>query len=571
MMKSAPDKYKVLVLGLDGATFDLMLPWIEQGHLPALGKLVADGARSRLRSTIPPHTPCAWSSFMTGMNPGKHGLFDFSEPVANSYDFRFVNAASRHGETLWGNLSRHGRGVGVINVPMTFPPEPVHGFLISGLDSPHEKSRFTYPHSVQQELKDETINYQIDLQHMGNVNTNRRRDACLRELHKMETNRTRAYHFLSQKYPSDFEMLVYTATDRVQHHFWHYMDPNHDLHDERIADRYRNAIRDVYVHLDGLIAGILRRQDENTIVMLMSDHGFGPTSSVRVRLNQTLAHSGLLSFSRSRAGRVKQAIGALLDRLLRSTLSDGAKRRLAATLPGLRSWFENLDEARLDWRQTAAYVNEVYRTCPAIWLNRRGRLPDGIVEEDEADAVLSSIEKTLKGLRDPATGKPVISNLYRASEMYHGPYTCRAPDLIPSWWEDGFLLEQSSPGGTAEETVQHAREIRGGVDFVGSHRLEGIFTITGGPARSGLEFCGAHITDIAPTVLYLMGLPIPEEMDGEPLLDALDPAYVSNNPPCYEAGSCRSESDEDSSRKEAVFSDEESELVEQRLKLLGYL
>ena len=106
MMKSAPNKYKVLVVGLDGATFDLMLPWIEQGHLPTLGKLVGDGAWSRLHSTIPPHTPCAWSSFMTGMNPGKHGLFDFSEPVADSYDFRFVNASSRHGETLWGNLSR---------------------------------------------------------------------------------------------------------------------------------------------------------------------------------------------------------------------------------------------------------------------------------------------------------------------------------------------------------------------------------------------------------------------------------------------------------------------------------
>jgi len=570
-MKAASKNYRVLVLGLDGATFDLMLPWVEQGYLPTLGKLLGDGAWSQLSSTIPPHTPCAWSSFMTGMNPGKHGLFNFSELASDSYDHRFVNASSRHGESLWGNLSRNGRRVGVTNVPMTFPPEEVNGFLISGLDAPHEKSRFTYPHSIQDDLRAERIDYQIDLQHMGNMNTDSRRDKCLQELCRMETRRTKAHNFLSQKYPSDFEMLVYTATDRVQHHFWHYMDPDHDLYDERAAERYGNAIRDVYIHLDGLIAETLARQDENTIVMTMSDHGFGPTSNVRVRLNQALAHKGLLSFSGSRVGRVRQAFGALLDRMLRSTLSDGMKRRLAASLPGLRSWFENLDEASIDWNKTRAFTNEVYRTCPAIWLNREGQLPEGVVKDVDAEAVLGAIEKCLKELRDPKTGTPVISNVYRAAEVYHGPYASTSPELIPSWWEDGFLLEQSDPAGTSDEAVERTDVIREGVDFVGSHRLEGIFSITGGPARNGLEFSGAHITDVAPTVLYLMGLPIPEDMDGRPLLDALDPEYVSNNPPRYGEGAPRAEADDNTSKEEAAFSDQESELVEQRLKSLGYL
>jgi predicted AlkP superfamily phosphohydrolase/phosphomutase len=146
-----PD-FRVLIVGLDGATFDLMLPWIEEGCLPNLARILRSGSKSPLESTIPPITPCAWSSFMTGKNPGKHGLFDFIEPHGE-HGFRFTNASFRDGETLWGCLSRHGRRVGVVNVPMTFPPEPVNGFLISGLDTPHELSPFMYPVEIRSDLK----------------------------------------------------------------------------------------------------------------------------------------------------------------------------------------------------------------------------------------------------------------------------------------------------------------------------------------------------------------------------------------------------------------------------------
>src|SRR5262245_28562633 len=152
MFMTTPSR-PVLVIGLDGATFDLMLPWIATGHLPTLGGLLRDGAWSRLRSTIPPITPCAWSSFMTGKNPGKHGLFDFVEPTANGRGMSFTNASSRRGETLWGYLSRLGLKVGVLNVPMTYPPEPLNGYQISGLDTPNERSRFTHPEALRQELE----------------------------------------------------------------------------------------------------------------------------------------------------------------------------------------------------------------------------------------------------------------------------------------------------------------------------------------------------------------------------------------------------------------------------------
>ncbi|HEV3255518.1 MAG TPA: alkaline phosphatase family protein [Gemmataceae bacterium] len=566
------DKYKVLVLGLDGATFELMLPWIEEGHLPCLGRLVHEGAWSHLRSTIPPITPCAWSSFMTGKNPGKHGLFDFVEPLPGRRGFRFTNASSRHAESLWGYLSRHGHRVGVINVPMTYPPEPVNGYLISGLDTPDERSRYMYPKELRKELLREGVGYRLDIRHIGNMRTDARRDWQLREHCEIETLRTRALQYLRRQHPSDFTMLVYTATDQIQHQFWHYMDPTHDKHDARGAERYRHAIRDVYVHLDGLIASVLQDHGDDTVVMLMSDHGFGPTTNVRLRLNQALEQAGLLAFRPEGAsGRFVRSTAGLVDRLLRSTLSAGAKRLIASVFPRLRVWFEDLDEAHIDWDRTAAFTNEVSRSFPMIWVNRGGETAQNGANGRQRDAVLQATEEALTRLTDPQTGRPVISHVYRTRDVYHGPYVAKAPDLIPSWWEDGFLLEQSVPGGRRGLTVERSKApIQGGVEFSGSHRLNGVFVMAGGPTRRGCTFTGAQIIDVAPTVLYLMGLPIPGDMDGRPLLQAIDPAFVAGRPPQY-AGEGPGPAAPVREEAETVFSEEEAEMIARRLQSMGYI
>lgn len=568
---SQPD-YSVLVLGLDGATFDLMLPWIEQGHLPCLAELVSRGARSPLRSTIPPITPCAWSSFMTGKNPGKHGLFDFIEQVPGTHGFRFTNASSRHAETLWGYLSRMGRRVGVMNVPMTYPPEPVNGYLVAGLDTPHERSRYTYPDELREELHDPSIGYRIDLRHLGNMRSDRRRDNHLRELCDIETVRTRAMKHLSDRNPSDFTMLVYTATDQVQHHFWHYMDPSHDKYDPVGAERYRHAIREVYIHIDRLIASVLQERGDDTLVIVMSDHGFGPVSSTRIRLNQAFERNGLLAFQReSRLRKLMRSSAGVFDGLLRSTLSHRAKALLAGMFPRLRVWFENLDEAGIDWSRTAAFTNEMYRSCPAVWVNRTALGEVGSIESDgEVEKVMQAAEEAVKQMKDPQTGKPAIGNLYRAKDVYHGPYVANAPDFFPSWWEDGFLLEQSVPGDPSAALVQRSTDpVKGGVEFAGTHRLNGVFIAAGGPVRQGHSFTGADITDVAPTVLYLMGLPIPDDMDGRPLLEVLDPEFVAQHPPRY--ASTAGSPDEQPPSEAGGFTEEEEEMIAKRLQSLGYI
>jgi predicted AlkP superfamily phosphohydrolase/phosphomutase len=564
-------EFKVLVLGLDGATFDLMLPWIDEGHLPCLGKLLQSGACSPLRSTLPPITPCAWSSFMTGKNPGKHGLFDFVEPVPGSRGFRFTNASSRQGETLWGYLSRKDRRVGVLNVPMTYPPEPVNGYMISGLDTPHEMSPYMHPAGLKQELRGASIDYGIELQHLGNMRTDARRDKQLADSRDLETTRTRTLKYLSEKYPADFRMLVYGATDQIAHHFWHYMDPHHDKHDPAGYERYRHAIRDVYQHIDTQIASLLADEDDDTVVIIMSDHGFGPTSSVRLRLNQIMERKGLLNFVPEReSGRVKRALAGVLDRMLRSTLSSDAKRRIAGMFPRLRVWFEGLDEAKIEWTKTIASTNEAYRSSPAIWINHQGRHPDAVVKsEAELEKVLAETEAILKSLVDPKTGKPAVSSVHRTRDLYHGPYMANAPDLLPSWWEDGFLLEQSAPGGPEGLDVERSKApLAGGVEFAGSHRLNGVFMMAGGPTRRGLKLTGAEIIDIAPTVLYLMGLPIPADMDGRPLLEAIDEDFVAQNPPQFESAG---EAQPVAAGVHQAFTEEEEAAIAKRLQALGYI
>lgn len=562
--------YSVLVVGLDGATLDLMLPWIDEGVLPNLGRLLRSGAHSRLESTIPPITPCAWSSFITGKNPGKHGLFDFVEPDSDGHGFRFTNASFRDGESLWACLSRHGRRVGVVNVPMTYPPEPVNGFLISGLDTPHEHSPFMYPVEIRQEIKQAGIRYRIDQQHLGNMRTDERRRQQLADIFSAESARTEAFDLLSKNHPADFRMIVYGATDQVQHHFWHFMDPSHDKYDEAGAAEFANAIRDTYVHIDEKLGDLLDEIDDDTIVLVMSDHGFGPTSNVRLRLNQVLRDSGLLNFKETENHRsTVRKMAGWLDGMLRSWLSSDAKRNLAGMFPKLRVWFENLDEAELDWQNTVAHVNEAYRSSPAVWLGKEGEPLNG-----QAKAVRERVVSALEQLIDPATGERAVSNCYFPKEIYHGPHTERAPDVLPSWWEDGFLLDQSAPVKDVYPNVERSNApIQGGVEFAGSHRLDGVFMASGGPFRAGFAFGGAKIVDVAPTVLYLMGLPVPDDMDGRVLTEALDEQFVAEHPIEWESvgGDHPHNADRSEESTEVSFTEDESELIAKRLQALGYI
>ncbi len=423
-----------------------------------------------------------------------------------------------------------------------------------------------HPPDLKQELKSQQIRYRIDQQHLGNMRTDARRQSQLNSIWNAEEERTRAFRYLSNAYPADFRMIVYGATDQVQHHFWHYMDPNHDKYDEAGAAKFSDAILQTYIKIDHMLGRILSDTDDNTVVIVMSDHGFGPTSAVRLRLNQILEEQGLLTFVEQKAtGQVKQILAGLVDRCLRATLSSDLKRTVAGLFPRLRVWFENLDEAEVDWEKTSAYVNEAYRSSPAIWLNHAEQVSTG-----SSGNLLRQIEEVMSLLIDPRTKQPLISHVYRTQDLYEGPFKEAAPDLLPSWWEDGFLLEQSHPGGARELQVERSETpIQGGVEFAGSHRLDGVFIMAGGPTRSNPDISDADIMDVAPTVLHLMGQPVPDDMDGRVLEECLCPEYMADNPIRFSDTTGQPEDEGDDTRQE--FTEDESAMIAERLRALGYI
>jgi predicted AlkP superfamily phosphohydrolase/phosphomutase len=563
---------RLLIVGLDAATFDLICPWIAEGKLPNLAALMKNGAWGRLASILPPITPPAWTSFMTGKNPGKHGIFHFLGARPGTYKLSYLNAASRRAKTIWRMLSDAGYTVGTMNVPFTYPPEHLNGFQISGMDTPSEKSPFIYPPELRSELVNLLGRFQLDIHYLGYMSTDQRREQVLAELDRLDHQWLSASLYLMEKHPADVMMFTFMSIDTVQHHFWQYMDATHHLHNPAAVERFGDAVLRVYQRLDDAVGQMLRKTASDTSVLVVSDHGGGPTSDRVVYLNRYLAQLGLLHYRKDERSALKKLTQKVIRgsyTLLLSTLSSRQKSFLARTLPRLRKSFESAVTSfnQIDWTRTKAYCSEVLASPPSIWINRKGVKPRGIVEQSEYEPLLKLISDKLKELKDPRTDEPVIKRILRREEIFHGPYVNEAPDLILDWWETShFSTSHSFP----EDMLRPAVEIRERkpstrAEWGGTHRRDGILIAHGEAFKKDAEIQGAQLIDMAPTILYLMGQPVPEDMDGRVLEELFEPAFIAANRVQVD-GSAGLDAEQG-----AQYSDEEAAIVEERLKGLGYI
>ena len=248
-MKKSP---KVVVIGLDAATWTLIRPWIDEGGMPNLANLMRAGVSGSLQSVLPPITPPAWTSFMTGKNPGKHGVFHFVETEPDGYEMNYANGASRRSPTIWKLLNTAGFSVGTMNIPFTYPPETLNGFQISGLDTPTANSPFVYPPSLKRELVEHFGKINHDVRFLGFMSTDRRRTQVLAEMEKIDRQWAAIALYLLEHHPQDVMMFVFMSIDTVQHYFWQYMDRSHFLHDPKAEPLFGNAVRQVYERLDAV-------------------------------------------------------------------------------------------------------------------------------------------------------------------------------------------------------------------------------------------------------------------------------------------------------------------------------
>lgn len=549
---------RILAVGLDGATFDLIRPWAAEGHLPTLARLMHEGVHGELTSTLPPVTSPAWPSFMTGMNPGKHGVFDFIRNRPGGFDM--VNASHIASETLWQLLSEAGRRVGVIAVPVTYPPRPVNGFMISGILSPRH-AEIAYPPDLLRRYEDELGPYRInpDVQYADGDE-----EAFVADLLALMEQRARYALRLMQDYGGkprewDFFMVHFVALDAAQHALWKFIDPDHPQYDPQAAQRYGSSLLTLYQKADAILARLLEQTGPDDVLLVMSDHGFGPLHGT-VNLNNFLLQRGFLHLKRDVMTRLRHALfrhgitpSAAYSLLVKLGLQDVvvkvSKRARNAILGRFLSF------SAVDWSRTQAYsMGHVGQ----VFINLRGREPHGCVPPDEYEAVRQRVADALRELKHPQSDRPLVDEIIFKEQVYQGPYTERGADLLLVM--DGFRYIAFPLFASDAQLV--TPQVRGDS---GCHRLHGILLAYGPAVRQGMKLDGARIIDLAPTILYRMGLPVPENMDGRVLTEMFEPAFVHATP-------VRQAETETAHRDpEHELLPEEQAEIEARLRSLGYL
>ncbi len=559
---------RVLVIGLDGVPFDLLRGWADAGHLPNIRRLMDEGVCGPLASTMPPTSGPAWSSFLTGMNPGKTGVYDFLYRREGGYVFPPVNASMRSGKSLWSILSEHGRRVVVVNIPISYPVEQVNGVLMSGWMTPYYAKDFTWPRELGEELKRNVGDYRI---YPAETFSEGRRQGFFKASDDLLDMLTRTNLYLMRREPWDFFMAVYFDTDRVLHQLWHYIDAEHPWHaDSRgpsvpRADRAALAepVIRYFRRLDQDIAKLVDEAGPGTKVMLMSDHGMGRAGRFVV-LNNLLLSTGFLTLSSDWPTRLKafafrrgftlRNVHRLADRL---GLAKHAEYKNVYSFDGVLKRFF-LSFLNVDWSRTRAY--SFGRHYGSIFLNVRGREPQGCVDVGaDYERTRDEIAEAMLAYVDPELGRPLVRDCLRREELYHGERFEEAPDLMLLPHDPGDIFYGLSDFGSNRIWDTTYR-------YSGMHRDDGLLVAAGPGVREGAGLEGGSIVDLAPTVLHWMGHEVPADMDGRPLESLMSSEYRCSHP--VVVGSAGSGG---AAAAAHDYSEEEEAEIMERLRDLGYL
>ncbi len=564
MNPEANVRNRILVIGYDGATWDLAEGWAKAGKLPTLARLMAQGGYGPLRSVMPILSPAAWASFATGVHPGKHGIFDFAQRTEGDYRLRLVTARDMSAPTFWTLAGQAGKRVAVVNVPMTYPATEVNGVMITGLGTPDQRP-FTYPVELSEELK--TRGYRVNRMVFYEPG---REEVYLRDVYEMTDRLAATALDLFQQEPWDLFVVVFRDLDEVSHYFWKHMDASHPQHDPQADPRYADVILKYYQYLDGKLAEFVDAAGPDVDLILLSDHGFGPLYK-DVFLNEWLKQQGLMAtlapsrslpqrlllrtgFTRQRVSRTLQGMGlARFERRLRSALGEKLELFPAhdrAVFPGA-----------VDWERTRAYS---YGYHGQVFVNLRGREPQGIVEPGhEYEKTLSLLEAKLAALIDPADGQPVVTRMIRGRELFGDAVEWGAPDLVLLMRELAYITRQGYEfGATSGVVFQQPASFESG-----SHRENGI-AVFAGPHFARQDWREPHvIVDIAPTLLRLLGVPIPAHMDGHILTEQITTEAQAAPPP----GPVDSPTESFRAAAEVILTQEEEAELADRLRRLGYL
>ena len=498
MRPAHPDRAArpLLVIGWDGATPELVGPYLDDGTLPHLAQLRRRGGFAPLRSLIHPLSPAAWTSAFTGLNPGRHGVWDFGHLQPGTYEAAHTDATCRHGATLWDIAEDCGLRSVVINVPLSHPaPETKRTVFVPGLGADSLEGA-CWPRDLAGLIHTEAPGYVID------VNSYEHADPAsfLAAVHRMIEARATVGEALLRRERPDLFVCTFVATDRVQHGFW--KQGAHPFGDgSRVGWRFADAIRDVYRALDAALGRLIEAAGPDATVLVVSDHGFGDLDG-DLFLNSVLEDLGLVT--------VRRADGASRrDRWARSL-----RRRLPLRFGGSAAEVPDPTFGDIVWEETRAFARGLFGQ---IWLNLRGREPLGQVEPGpEAEVILASIERALLALRTPDGREPLIDAVFRAEDLYEGPLTRGAPDLIVVPRDYRWMTRSGREFGPRGALFGPAA-----VGHTGNHRMDGVL-VAGGPGIPPHDSLPRQrLLDLTPTALALLGIEVPRRLDGKPMTQLL--------------------------------------------------
>ncbi|MDP9068670.1 MAG: alkaline phosphatase family protein [Actinomycetota bacterium] len=536
---------KVLLLGLDGATYTVLDPAFEAGHMPRYKALLDRSASGILTSTVPPYTPPGWTSIFTGVNPGKHGIFGFT--LGNVQQNRgLVRLDKVTAPALWNVANAQGKRIGLFNIPMTYPAPPVEGWAVSGMLTPEgggeTPTNFTYPESLRDGLVEAAGSYEIDIE--VDYDEDWKSAAIIERLSRNLAKKRDGLRYLLDNY-GELPLLfaVLEAPDRLMHVHYKYLDPRQEHYARPEAEPIRQRAWAFFDEMDEMIGDLLEWAESDGYVITMSDHGFGPKDKT-VNVNVALREWGLLSVGG--AGAVTKSAGM-------RKLARRAKKALPKSV-----WqkAKGAAQSSIDWSRTKAFSAPIPQQ--GIYVNLQGREPNGVVTEAEYESVRDEIIERFSALGDPDDGRPVVDRIYKREEVVYGDQAVHAPDLFPVCRAYSYEL---SDGTYSPGVLDDYRRLPRGF-----HHMDGIFGVAG-PGISPRSGAQAHLYDIAPTALYLAGCALPE-MDGRVLEELLPPDLLAERRVRIEAMELPLAGE---GAEAAAYSEEEEAQIEESLRNLGYL
>ena len=553
---------KVFIISLDGATFSVINPLVKQGYMPALAMLMSQSVCAELESVVPPVTAPAWTSFMTGKHPNKHGIFDFARFNPERYTWTINNARDIRSKTLWQILTEHGKRLVVLNLPYTYPPYEVNGVLVAGWDAPLTDAPFSHPPEVSSDILRTFPDYKENLwvSELHPLRSDSQFDQFTRKLKTGFKQQARIAMDLLARENWDVFMVHFQQTDWIQHKLWMYIEQG--CNDPSDHSPKVEATRDCYRQFDSLVGQLLRQVEPHApTTILLSDHGFGRLMG-NIHANSYLKQWGYLSLlprAEERLHDVKKffrdskykAVRELYRTVVATTNrfdDDGEQRH--------DSWADNAQSvmssraATWDWSRTKAALVYAYQ-MGFVYVNVAGRGPQGIVQPgSEYESIITDLTARFSQIRHSRTGEDLLLDVVRGTSIYPAAETGVAvPDLVlvpRDGYNFSFAITEAPPQVSEE----------------GTHRHNGVLVIQGDTVTDPGPNFQPDLIDVAPTILHLLGLPLPSDLDGRVLQEALSSGQEIR----YQ--------EVDNSRTLPIaegYTRQEEEIVAQRLTGLGYL